>query len=112
MSNDNQRIAELEKEVTHLKKAISHNNDLIVGLERALLDTVYTLVEEDDDLQKRLIERFRDKVKDFDNTTYKKYRSTVEFGDPDTQLTSPAGLLSRHILFDSLSSSLSINQKI
>ncbi len=52
MKDDSQRIAELEKELAHLKKAISHNNDLIVGLERAFLDTVYTLVEEDDDLQK------------------------------------------------------------
>ena len=105
MSEDKRRIAALEAEVEQLKLAISHNNDLIVGLERAFLDVVHTLVADNDDLQKLVLDRLEPQVRQFDVAAYKRYRRSVEIGNADnadTQLSRPAGLLSRYILVDDL----------
>lgn len=98
-----QRIARLEQEIARLQQAVAHNNDLIVGLERAFLDTVYELANVDDRFALRLLGKLHNLVRDFRTDEYNALREKREYGDPDTALTRPATLLSRWILWSDLS---------
>ncbi len=41
MSDNNQRIAELEREVAELKKVVEQNHKILDGLQQMLLETVF-----------------------------------------------------------------------
>ncbi len=97
MNNNNQRIAELEREVAELKQKLDDLNDFSMGFVPPLFDIYRELMSKDPVLSKRWLDSLHDDYMKANNPRYRNDKN---------ELDTEQGLEVRRLLFQMLSGSI------